>query len=397
MKYSPLAFEVNLSPEGFVVDLDSLYASLCTLHDQRDARGVRYALVTVLVYVILAKLAGEDQLRGIAQWVAERKEGLAKALGLSKVQAPHASTYSRILGWAVNAAEFADVVSRFFARQPGAGRSVVINVDGKTLRGTIPAGQCQGVHLLAAYLPAEGWVLMQVEVSGPENEIVAAPRLLKCLDLRGKVVTGDAMLAQRHLSSQIVRAGGDYLWFVKDNQPELREDIEALFEPEVCGAACSPVRKDFRTAHTLEKGHGRIEERTITASSMLKDYLDWPYVDQVFRLERSAVRVKDGKTTQQVVHGVTSLSAGEASAAQLLAVARSQWQIENGLHYRRDDTLREDRCRLKTGHAPLMIATINNLILGLLSRQGVTSVPQARRQFAAHPDQALALILRTPT
>jgi len=374
-----------------------LYASLCTLHDQRDARGVRYALVTVLVYVILAKLAGEDQLRGIAQWVAERKEGLAKALGLSKVQAPHASTYSRILGWAVNAAEFADVVSRFFSSQPGAGHSVVINVDGKTLRGTIPAGQCQGVHLLAAYLPAEGWVLMQVEVNGPENEIVAAPRLLKCLDLRGKVVTGDAMLAQRHLSSQIVRAGGDYLWFVKDNQPELREDIEALFEPEICGAACSPVPKDFRTAHTLEKGHGRIEERTITASSMLKDYLDWPYVDQVFRLERNAVRVKDGKTTQQVVHGVTSLGAEQASAAQLLALARSEWQIENGLHYRRDETLREDRCRLKTGHAPLMMATINNLILGLLSRQGVTNVPQARRQFAAHPEQALALILCAPT
>jgi len=397
MKYSPLAFEINLRPEGFVVDLDSLYAKLAALHDQRDARGVRYGLVTVLVFVILAKLAGEDQLRGIAQWVAERKEGLAKALGLSKVQAPHPSTYSRILGWAVNAAEFADVVSRFFASQPGAGRSVVINLDGKTLRGTIPAGQCQGVHLLAAYLPAEGWVLMQVEVNGPENEIVAAPRLLKCLDLRGKVVTGDAMLAQRHLSSQIVRAGGDYLWFVKDNQPELREDIEALFEPEVCGAACSPVPKDFRSAHSLEKGHGRIEERTITASSMLKGYLDWPYADQVFRLQRNAVRIKDGKHTQQMVHGVTSLSAEEASAAQLLALARSEWQIENGLHYRRDETLREDRCRLKTGHAPLMMATINNLILGLLSRQGVTNVPQARRQFAAHPEQALALILCAPT
>ena len=367
-----------------------MYASLATFHDQRDARGVRYALVMVLVFVILAKLAGEDHVRGIADWFAQRKEGLAR------VQAPHASTYSRVLGWAANSAEFADAVSRFFARQRGAGQSAVMSVDGKTLRGTIPAGHTHGVHLLAAYVPEEGLVLMQVEVPGQENEIRAAPQLLKCLDLRCEVVTGDAMLAQRHLSEQIVRAGGDYLWTVKDNQAELREDIEVLFQPEVCRAACSPVPKDFRTAHCVEKGHGRIEERTLTVSSMLKGYLDWPHVEQVFQLERRFVRIKDGKATHQVVHGLTSLTDQEVSAQRLLELEHSHWQIENGLHYRRDETLREDRCRLWIGHAALMMATINNLVLGLLHQQGVTDVPRARRRFSARPDEALALILRTP-
>ncbi len=101
MKYTPLSIDVNLRPEGFVVHLDSLFAVLATLSDRRDARGLRYALVTVLVYIILAKLAGEDHLRGIAQWVALRQEALARMLGLATPQAPHATTYSRVLRYAV--------------------------------------------------------------------------------------------------------------------------------------------------------------------------------------------------------------------------------------------------------------------------------------------------------
>ena len=397
MKYTPLAFDVNIRPEGLVVEMSSLFACLASLHDQRDARGLRYSLVTVLVFVVLAKLAGEDRLRGIAEWVMQRKEELAAALGLSRAQAPHASTYSRILARAVNAEELERVVSQFFARQPGAGRSVVIVLDGKTLRGTIAAGEARGVHLLAAYVADEGWVVMQVEVGSWENEVGAAMRVLKCLDLRGKVVTGDAMMAQRHLSNQVVRAGGDYVWTVKENQSELREDIEVLFEPEVCVAGTSPVAKDFRHASTVDKGHGRIEQRSITVSSFLKGYLDWPHAEQVFRLEREFVRVKDGKVSRQVAYGVTSLTAEQASPRRLLGLERSHWQIENGLHYRRDETLREDHCHLRTGSAPRVMAIINNLVLGLLLRHGARNVPQQRRRFAARPHEALQLILSHPT
>jgi len=397
MKYTPLTIDVNLRAEGFVVDMNSLFARLASLHDQRDARGLRYRLVTVLVFIVLAKLAGEDRLRGIAEWVMQRKEGLAEALGLAIAQAPHASTYSRILARAVNPVEFERVVSQFFASQPEAGRSVVIVLDGKTLRGTIPAGQTRGVHLLAAYVADEGWVVMQVEVAGWENEIGAAMRVVKCLDLRGKVVTGDAMLAQRHLSNQIVRAGGDYVWTVKGNQSDLREDIEVLFQQEVCVPGTSPVPKDFGKASTIDKGHGRIEQRSITVSSLLKGYLDWPYAEQVFQLEREFVRVKDGKVSHQVAYGVTSLTAEQASPQRLLDLVRSHWRIENGLHYRRDETLREDHSQLRMGHAAQVMAVINNLVLGLLLRQGVKNVPQERRRFAAHPHEALRLILCHPT
>ena len=391
---TPLAWEINVRPEGVVFDIGCLFEALCTLHDQRDARGLRYRLVTVLVLTILAKLAGENHLRGIAQWVRLRAVELAVLLALGKVQAPHATTYSRILGHAISIAEFEQVTHDFFAHLPQAGTSVQITLDGKTLRGTIPAGQSHGIHLLAAFAPEQGLVLFQVEVGSKENEIPASGRIVKYLDLRGKIVTGDAMLAQRELSLQILKAGGDYVWIIKDNQPETRQDIERLFAPEPVVKGFSPAsHEDFRTARTIEKGHGRIEERTITVSSALKGYLAWPGVEQVFRLERHFVRMKDGKVMDEVVYGVTSLTRHEAGPARLLEVVRTHWQIENGLHYRRDDTLKEDRCTLR-GQAAQAMAVLNNLVLGLLLHRGVKNVPDARREYAAAPRLALSLIFQ---
>jgi predicted transposase YbfD/YdcC len=395
MKYIPLSFDVNLGPDGFLVDLDSLFAALAKLQDRRDARGLRYFLVTVLVFLLLAKLCGEDHLRGIAQWVALRKEALAEALGLAKPQAPHGTTYSRILKKAIDIEALERVVSQFFQEQPEAGQSVLINLDGKTMRATIPAGKTKGVHLLAAYLPQEGWVLLQVEVGSRENEIPAAMRVVKQLDLRDKIVTGDALLAQRELSAEIVEASGDYVWTVKGNQGQLEKDIGILFETETCSGGFSPCHKDFQTASTLNKGHGRLERRTLTSSSMLKDYLNWPYAEQVFRLERHFTRVSDGKEMKEMSYGVTSLTREEADADRLLALSRGHWGIENKLHYRRDDTLREDRCRLK-GQGAEAMAVLNNLVLGLLRNQGFETVPDARRHYAANLQEAIALVLRSP-
>jgi predicted transposase YbfD/YdcC len=394
MECTTPTFDVNLDPNGFVIDLDCLYAWLARLPDQRHARGVRYALVTVLLFLVLAKLAGQDRLYGISQWVRYRQAPLAQVFRLKKPRAPCANTYRNILGRVIDIEEFEQVVRDFFASQPHAGQSLVIALDGKTLRGTIAAGQTRGQHLLAAYLPAEGWVLFQVEVAGKENEITAAPRVLKMLDLRGKIVTGDAMFAQRELSVQIVEAGGDYVWAVKDNQATLRQDIELLFQPEQTVKGFSPGTKDFRTDETLEKKHGRIERRTLTASAELKEYLDWAGVEQVFKLERHFTRLADGYVTHEVVYGITSLTAAEANPKRLLQIIRSHWGIENGLHYRRDETLREDWCHLKRGQAPRAMTVINNLIVGLVLRLGRTNLAEARRYFDAHPHEAQRLVLR---
>jgi predicted transposase YbfD/YdcC len=250
--------------------------------------------------------------------------------------------------------------------------------------------------LLAAYLPAEGIVLMEVAVDGKGSEIAAAPQVLRSIDLREKVVMGDALHTQRATSIQIVEAGGDYIWLAKGNQPHMEEDIRLWFEPDpdpIPGIGNVP--KDFEMAKETNKGHGRIEVRSITVSSQLNDFLDWPYLEQVFMLKRRFTYTKTGQVRQQVVYGFTSLSRNEVTPEKLLQMIRSYWGIENGLHYRRDVTLLEDRTRMTIGSTGQAMACLNNLVLGfLLAQKKYRYIPSARRFFNAHPTEAFQLITR---
>jgi predicted transposase YbfD/YdcC len=394
MKYNTAALWPAALDAACFFDVGSLYEHLEKLNDRRDPRGIRYPLPVALVFVILAKLAGEQEPRGIAHWVALRKDLLAEALHFAHHSTPCAITFSRILGKALEVNELQQLVSRFLLSHPEAGQGLEINLDGKTLRGTIPAGQTKGRHLLAAYLPDQGIVLVQVEVGGKENEIAVAPRLLKSIDLQGKIVTGDAMFAHRELSRQVVEAGGDYVWSVKENQPALRADIEALFEIEEGKTRLKPMANDFGRASTLDKQHGRLEQRRITSSEMLAGHSDWPGLKQVFKIEREVEEVSSGKRRSETVYGVSSLSCEQADGGRLLEIVRKHWMIENGLHYRRDWSLREDYCRLRIGEAAQAMSVINNLIIGLVLREGFQYLPDARRKYSAQPLEGLKLILR---
>lgn len=379
------------SETGYVFDVNSLAAYFERLHDQRGARGKRYHLAQICILATLAKLSGEDRPLGMAQWAQLRHTVLGPLLGLLKRMPSH-NTYRRTFASAISPAEL-DYQLTAFLRQQG-GRSVLIALDGKTLRGTIPAGQSQGLHLLAAYLPAEGIVLVQMAVENKENEIVAAPKVLASLDLRGKIVMGDAMQTQRALSVQIVEAEGDYIWLVKDNQPQLRADIEQWFAPETHVKGFSPPPKDFQTVRTVNKGHGRQEERTLTTSSWLNEYLDWPGLAQVFKLERRVVNTATGEVRRETVYGITSLTAEEADAKRLNGLVRQYWGIENGLHYRRDRSLLEDATRMRNRNQAQNLAALNNLIVGLVLRHGWDYLPQARRHYAGCLPAALSLVLR---
>jgi predicted transposase YbfD/YdcC len=378
-----------------VFDVGSLYAELSKLTDKRDARGIRYQLVNILVFIILAKLCGEDRPSGIAEWVAHRIEMLIEALQIERKSAPHHSTYRRIMNEVIDVDELEQFTAGYLSGKRQYGRQVVVAIDGKTLRGTIDNDQ-PGLHLLAAYLPEEGLVLMQMEVARHENEIPVAPRLLQCIDLRGKVVIGDAIHTQRNVSVQIVASGGDYIWFAKGNQSQIEEDIRLWFEPDVemiPGMGCPP--KDFETATSVNKGHGRIEKRTITVSSQLSDFLDWPYLDQVFQLERTFTDIKTGDINTHIVYGFTSLPHDQVAPDRLLDMIRSYWCIENNLHYRRDVTLLEDHTRFTQKNAAHAMACINNLVLGILAKHDrFRFVPSARRFFDAYPLEAIALVSR---
>jgi predicted transposase YbfD/YdcC len=382
----------NIKPEaGISFEVKSLYAAFQKLRDGRKRRGRRYELAVILTLSVLAKLAGEDEPEGMAEWVSLRGEGLRKDMGLTRESLPHAVTYRRVLGHAVNIEEFEKVCGQFFAECGGQDEQLAM--DGKSMRGTIENGQHRGVYLLAVYGPHSGVVLNQVNIKQKANEISAAPEVLKDLDLHGKVVTGDALFTQRELSQTIVDAGGHYLWLVKDNQPTLRADIERLFGPEHVPLGSAPLHTDFQSATATHKDHGRLYTHTLTASCLLNASSDWPSIGQVFQLVRDVRYPTASKTTHEVMYGITSLSKDLASAQHLLALRRGHWAIENRLHYCRHVTFHEDACRLAIGHAAHAIAILNNLVLGLLRLRGFTSMASARRHFDACPAQAIAFVL----
>ena len=379
---------------GKVLNLSGLYNRFQGLTDRRKARGKRYALETILLGMFLAKLCGEDKPSGIAEWVALRGKWIASFLGLKRKSMPSHHTYRRILAGGVDEEEFEELSRKYFRHHGEAGYRVVVSMDGKILRGTIDIEDSKGLCLLAIYLPGEGVTLAQVAIESKQNEITAAPTLLGYVDLRNKVVVGDAMHTQRQISIQIGKAGGNYIWIVKGNQPQLLQDLQDWFDPKVellPGMGSPP--KDFRSSSMTSKGHGRIEVRTLTTSSQLNDFLDWPFLQQVFQLERHVTIPKTGRIRHEIVYGITSLPAELASPYQLLQMLRSYWQIENCLHYPRDVSLHEDQTRFKKKSAAHIMAIINNLVIALIAKSDFLFIPSARRYFAAHPEAALNLLL----
>ena len=287
------------------------------------------------------------------------------------------------------------MVSTYFRRQLIDTRlrgGTVLAIDGKMMRHAISAARGRGLYFVAAYLPQHGLVLAQLPVGNKENEIVVAPQLLEPLDLRGMVVTGDAMYTQRELVKQIVRQGGDFCFPVKLNQQELYSDIDFLFASYDGNIQQGRKTPEFSIARSVDKAHGRIEERIITVTSVLKTYVRFPHVEQVYRVERHTTKVASGEVRHEVVYGITSLPAAVADAARLLHIVREHWGIENGLHYRRDQTMDEDYCVTGSDDAARVMATLNNMVLNIVGHppQGLAAL---RRVYGAYPARAVARLL----
>lgn len=173
----------------------------------------------------------------------------------------------------------------------------------------------------------------------------------------------------------------DFLFTIKDNQPGVRDYIANL--------RLDDAPPEFQT---IDKGHARIETRSIWTSTRMVQYIGIPHVRQCFTIRREVHHVKSGKTTVETVHGVTSLSPEKGPPKRILAANRGHWAIENRLHYVRDVTFDEDRSQIRTGHAPRVMASLRNLVIGMLNLAGVGNIAAATRDFAAQPWRAFRLL-----
>jgi predicted transposase YbfD/YdcC len=356
--------------------------------DFRRCRGKRHPLPAILSLTCCAMLCGYRSYSAIAEWGRNYGTDIAHALGFTH-NTPCAATLHTIFRCIDREAFEAKVgawAESVVATGPAAPEApeIAVALDGKTLRGSSKQG-APGVHLLSALSHHLGLTLAQQAVDDKTNEITQVETVLRQLVLPGRVLTMDALLTQRHVAQTIVDAGGDYVMIVKNNQPQLRADIELVF-------TLPPAGDRQESSRTVDIGHGRIEQRNITTSEALVGYSDWPGLAQVFEVGRHVITQKTDKERTEVVYGVTSLRPERATPERLLDLVRGHWQIENKSHWVRDVTFDEDRSQVRCGNIPHVMAALRNTAIGLLRWAGHTNIAAACRRLAAQPAQALALI-----
>ena len=366
--------------------------------DPRHARGRSYEWRVLLAIISAALVSGQATPRGIAHWAREHKQALLAQLQPAKGRLPGASTLYRVLRQVNRGQLETQVAAHNQALDDDdavTGGVTAVNgellrgqaVDGKAVRGANKHGSA--LHLVSLVRHESGCVLNQCAVATKSNEITAVPRLLAGRDFRGTVTTMDALLTQRALAHQIGAQHGYYLMVVKENQPALYAQIALLFNvPPV------PVRPGelLTHSHTERSGHGRLETRTLEASTALTGYLDWPDAAQVMRRTCQRVILRTGEVSRETTYGITSLGRDLAQPVHLEAFWRGQWTIENKVHYVRDETLREDRGQTHTGSAPQALATLRNGIISRLRYRGWNNIAEALRHYGASVQQALRFI-----
>ena len=206
----------------------SPYDSFALVPDPRSKFGKRHPLGAILTLCTVAMLCGCRSLYAIAQFGRDRGRGFAEALGFTRGTTPCCTTLHNLFT-AMDKAAFEEAIATWSGALAAARGWETVSLDGKTLRGSTDV-QLPGVHLLAAYAHEAGIVLRQLPVDAKTNEHKAALELLDLIPVEGKLVTGDAAFCQRDLSRKIRAKKGDYLWPVKDNQPDLLAAIEDAFD-----------------------------------------------------------------------------------------------------------------------------------------------------------------------
>jgi predicted transposase YbfD/YdcC len=358
------------------------------LDDPRMNRTKRHDLSDMIFIAICATICGADG------WVQVELFGNSKIKWFKTFLSlpngiPSHDTFGRVFA-RLDPDQFERCFCRWIAaladRKPGR----LVALDGKSLRRSLDRASGQAaIHMVSAWCQSNQLVLGQLACDAKSNEITALPALLELLDLRGAVVTADAMHCQRNLAQQVVDAGGDYLLQVKDNQPQLHQDLKLLFAEGV-GEECQHVACE--TAEQVDAGHGRVETRRCwlaRETAWLSDR--WAGIASVACVERT--REVDGAVSTELHYYISSLS--QTDAGSLLQMTRQHWGIENELHWVLDVQFREDERRIRQGYGAENYSRLSRIALNLLKADTTLKVGIKSKRLNAGWDHDYLLHLLT--
>ncbi|SCL12845.1 ISAs1 family transposase [Micromonospora inyonensis] len=392
-----------------------LAARLAQVPDPRRPRGLRHPLLVILVLTACATLVvGNDGLTAIRQWAARTPQDVLHRLGArrnpltGRYLVPSERTFRRVLaavdGDALDAATCgytADVLrgdvpapqiptatdepaereqrraaTRAVTHPAPAGLLPAVAIDGKLLHGTrTETGQ---VFLVAAVTHDRAVILGQRQVAGKRGETTVTENLLAPLDVAGMLLTLDALHTTKKTARLITGPlNAHYLLILKGNQPLALQAAQALL---------SGTDTVFTGSMNIDsdRGHGRTERRTIRVAPC--DGRLFPGARQVFRLRRDTGGLDGVRTSKQIIYGIVSLDAEQASPQHLNAYARGHWSVENRLHWIRDVTFSEDDSQLRTSAAPRNLAAMRNLAMNTFRLAGRVNIAHARRDLHDRAD-----------
>jgi len=347
-----------------VADTTDFVAYFSILPDPRVDRTKKHRLIDILFIAVCTVICGGETFTDMALFGEAKQEWLRTLLELPHGIPSH-DTFGRVFSPLAPQA-FGECLLRWSAALHEATKGEVIALDGKTVRHSFDSATGQGaLHLVSAWASENGITLGQLKVDGKSNEIRALPALLKLLDVKGCVVTMDAMGCQKELAGQIVAQGGDYVLGLKGNQGSLHEETRYFFE-EAKKMKFHDV--PYRYHETVEKDHGRIETRRCwmveeTALEWLAREEQWPGLASVAAVESE--RRIGKKTTKETRYFISSL---QGNVKQLAEAARKHWGIENSLHWVLDVIMNEDQNRIRKDHAPENTALLRRLALNLIKK-----------------------------
>jgi predicted transposase YbfD/YdcC len=348
------------------ISLDEVVLHFAKLDDPRSSVNLRHPLVSVAVIALMAVLAGAGGPTAIAEWAALKKDFLIDALDLPN-GVPRKDVFRRVL-MALKPAAFQacyvgwlESLRARAAAASGVDRPVLA-IDGKTLRRSHDRKKGLGaLHSVSVWASEFGLSLGQVACAEKSNEITAIPELLRLVDIKGAIITIDAMGTQKAIAAEIIDGKGDFVLGLKGNQGALHQavidHIDEQLEGELDGA---------QEHVTTEKGHGREETRTylqLPAPKNLPGFALWKGLKTIAVV--TSLCLRDGKETIEVRYYISSLAMG---VKQLARAVRGHWGIENSCHWVLDVTYREDESRIREESLRQNFAWINRLTLSLLKQ-----------------------------
>lgn len=380
---------------GTHIDLSEIVTHFDSLEDPRSTINQRHPLVSVVVISLMGVLAGADGPSGIREWAASKDDLLRKSLDLPH-GIPSKDVFRRVLmaikPQAFQACFVAWLDSLRLKADGGEsdGLKPTFAIDGKSMRGSHNRSNGLGpLHLVSMWMTEAGITLGQVATEEKSNEITAIPQLLTLVDIKGAVITIDAMGTQTAIAEQIVDGGGDYVLALKGNQSTTQEEVVEYVDEHMQDDF---ARVKVQTHNESSQGHGRKETRTyiqLPAPKELKAKKRWKGLRTIGVVIYG--HVNNGEEQCEVRYYISSLPMG---VKQFARSVRNHWGIENTCHWSLDVTYREDAQRTRNRHLAENLAWLRRFTLSLLKQHpGKGSLAMKRRKCGWNDDFLMEVLM----